>query len=341
MAKKSSRPATRRVGGKTSNSKVLTSRERLVNYLVKLKEDELTKTVIMPLLIALKFRRVDYNGGLLEGGKDIICTSTDQFDRQKLTAIQVKRVQPGAAAKTSGTILEVITQLSQCVGKEIALLDGTSVRPDEVLFITPSKIDSKSWQERFEGSVELRDRHVTIIEGEKLAELVEKHLPAVCLNVSAFSSTLSRLDGNDVSNSALMMAINSPSNLKVEEFYLDLDLLLGRYFGQRIFQSELTIRDFEFKCNAQQWKTVKSLAALVREELKIELFAVKPNEVERNAEILLERHQRLIHIHQNRKEAVEKISTYQQKFQESNDLYTSARDEKRKQIVELRGELRA
>src|SRR5436309_1159284 len=93
---------------------VLLTKERLR----KMKETELRREVLIPLLEAISFDAF-HNHGSNELGKDFVCWKNDELGNRKNLALVVKAVPlTGQAKKASGSVSEVQTQVQECFGKQ-------------------------------------------------------------------------------------------------------------------------------------------------------------------------------------------------------------------------------
>lgn len=143
-------------------------------------EDQLCKDVIIPLLKQMRFQDVTYtHGGAGEQGKDIVCWKRDEIGVRKNYAVVAKAVAlTGKAKVAKGTAGEVSMQIQQAFGKDY--LDPVSGLPQSIneCWVITNQTISKEAEEAIQSSLNPSTlaRHVTFINGDKLWELVEKHL---------------------------------------------------------------------------------------------------------------------------------------------------------------------
>ena len=89
-----------------------------LDHIRKMKEAELRKEVLLPLLQAMQYMDVVEYHGPHEEGKDIVCFWRDKLGYRKNLALVVKAVRlTGQAKSTRGSLPEVLTQVQQCFGK--------------------------------------------------------------------------------------------------------------------------------------------------------------------------------------------------------------------------------
>ena len=84
-----------------------------------MREDELRKTVLLPLLRAMGYRDVyEYHGGVGEKGKDIVCWYEHILgNRKNLTLVVKARAISGKACIDNATAGEVAIQINQSYSK--------------------------------------------------------------------------------------------------------------------------------------------------------------------------------------------------------------------------------
>lgn len=84
----------------------------------QMKEEDLRRKVLIPLLQAMKYQDVqEYHGGK-EYGKDIVCWKSSDLGSRKNLALVVKAVPVSGKSKVDkGTAGEIQTQINQCFGR--------------------------------------------------------------------------------------------------------------------------------------------------------------------------------------------------------------------------------
>ena len=146
----------------------------------KMKEDELSRKVLIPLFREMGFQDVVYHhGGAGEQGKDIVFWKQDELQTRKNYAVVVKATNISGQAKGGkGTAGEVATQIQQVFGADY--LDSVTSEPQivhECWVVTNQKI-LKEGETSIKSVIKTSnfDRHVRFVAGDKLWALVEKHL---------------------------------------------------------------------------------------------------------------------------------------------------------------------
>jgi hypothetical protein len=279
-------PKRARRSGKT---KIHTPHDDLISKMQSLSEIDLTDDVIIPLLSKLGFAKVEYTGGVSEGGKDIVCYGPDKFGDREIVAIQVKKIVPSAAANSRGNFSEIVTQLAQASEKPVYLPDGTSQIPHQVLFITCQPIEKRSLESRFERYAELRTKNLRIIDGVKLAELLYQNCDDICFRLTGSLAKLSRMSSQKLGNEPLLRAINSTTKIPIEQFAIDLDISTGRPNVLRLLNSIANSEGLTLKLSPTEWDDLRSASEELLSRYSIGILTKSHSEIEAAAEGRLKR----------------------------------------------------
>ena len=142
-----------------------------------LKEDDLSRDVLVPLFITMGYRDVRFHGGgPLEQGKDLVMWREEPIRGRSNIAVVVKAV-PITGNTTTGIVID---QLREAFGKDY--VDTAKAEPARILecfVVTPHEI-KKEGANCLEGLVK-RERfngYVEFIDGVRLWELIETHMGA-------------------------------------------------------------------------------------------------------------------------------------------------------------------
>jgi hypothetical protein len=147
----------------------------------KLKEDDLSRTVLVPLFGAMRYRDVRFHGGgVLEQGKDLTMWLDQEPTGRRNFAVVVKAVAITGEANTA----MIISQLRQAFS--VPFRDAVTGADQTVheCFVVTSKPMKKEGITTLHNLIhaEPLGRHVTIIDGDTLWDLIQKHLgPRVTL----------------------------------------------------------------------------------------------------------------------------------------------------------------
>jgi len=148
--------------------------------LVKMKEDQLCKQVLVPLLRAMKFNHVAYyHGGEGEKGKDIVCWKEDEVKARLNYALVVKSQKiTGQAKGAKGTAGEVATQIQQAFGSPFVAPVTAEILNVHICWVVTNKEITKQGADAIKSIIKSSnyERHVKFIDGDTLWGLVEQHL---------------------------------------------------------------------------------------------------------------------------------------------------------------------
>lgn len=169
-------------------------------FMQKLKEDELSRQVIIPLLQAMGYRDVFYyHGGSGEQGKDVVCWTQDNLQTRENLALVIKATTISGQAKVGrGTAGEVAAQIQQVFGSEYP--DPITAEPQiahDCWVVSNQKIPKEA-EAAIRSMIKASnyDRHVRFVNGDKLWELVETHLASQTL-MGKFQMMQKELSGID------------------------------------------------------------------------------------------------------------------------------------------------
>lgn len=145
------------------------------NELLALKEDDLSRQVLVPLFTAMGYRDVRFNGGqILEQGKDLTMWRNDPA-RGRINVAAVVKAVPITGQSSS---VNVVTQLEQAFGVPfIDVATGTEEYVHECFVVTPHEIKKEGTftVQKLLASRQFR-HYVTLLDGVRLWELVQQHL---------------------------------------------------------------------------------------------------------------------------------------------------------------------
>jgi len=198
---------------------------KALRELASLSEAQLQSQIIEPLLRSLGFENVRDNSGPGEKGKDLVATKKSEFGRKKLYGIQIKKKKLSARINSKNSLGSLFLQLLQARHEEV--VDPTtniSRSPDACVFITPYPISPSVWEKFHKLSQKLDDKNIEIIDGSKLLDLIESHLPYFLDHFSLkvrYRYQLER-DLNQIPESTLAFGLTT--ELELDNIYVDASL---------------------------------------------------------------------------------------------------------------------
>ncbi|SDH15066.1 NACHT domain-containing protein [Janthinobacterium sp. YR213] len=259
----------------------ITKQDALLLKMQEMSEVEFTKEILIPIFKEMG-HRVDYNGGPLEGGKDLICWKENGFGSVELTVIQVKKTTASAAAGDSNSFAGIVTQIQQASEKKVPSLSGHSQYPNFVYFITPFDIDTRALESRFETYSTLTTRNVRVLDGRIIASQLIEKLPDLADLICGESFVIKNKLLSNISNSDLLSALNYSGEKNTNDFYCDLDFGVGRVTTKLFLSMEFCAMNSKHSIHPSKWNNLESLAVEIEHLLGIDIFLPSRNLVIEN-----------------------------------------------------------
>lgn len=154
-----------------------------LKFLREISEQELCELVLLPLLAGIGYREIRYTHGMLEFGKDIICSRTDPLEGLQYIGFTVKSQTLDGTVSSSRSIREIHYQVSQALKTPfISPVDGREITLSHVFVVTPYSISqhaARSIQDELHSSANA----VTFIDGPRLRDLLNEHAPTLLLSL--------------------------------------------------------------------------------------------------------------------------------------------------------------
>jgi hypothetical protein len=155
--------------------------------LSEMSETELRIHVLIPLFKKMGFQDVNhYHGGSGEKGKDIIMWKEGSIRERVNYAVVVKSTKISGKATGKSSAAEVRFQVEQCFSSTYSDPVTTEAQKVHRCFVVSSKEIKKEAIEAIKGILALNnlDKVTDFINGDKLYDLIEKHLPEFTPNIN-------------------------------------------------------------------------------------------------------------------------------------------------------------
>jgi hypothetical protein len=202
-------------------------RKAKLAMLQKLSEDRLRKDVLIPLFRAMKFKDViEYHGGVPEKGKDIIYYIEDSFGDRSYTSVIVKKTTITGAVGKKGNAKEILFQIEQSFDEPYTDVYGLKeLVIDNCVVVTPKEIKNTAI-ESIRGKLKKSnlDKLVRFIDGDKLIELLDKHLPKYFFKEIEYFNTYFNALKTDFETIKDISAIGQKEPVPLENIYVSLRL---------------------------------------------------------------------------------------------------------------------
>lgn len=240
---------------------------RLVRKFLEMKETDYARGVVIPLLEAEGFHRIDFHHGPTEVGKDLIFYRDKGFGDRSLVVAVVKTDRMSKSASDSSGFPVVLIQATQALSNEVLGWDGQRRHPDELLVILaddPSHDILSSSPDMFRT---LLSRGVTFIPGSKVAERLLKLRHDVAENLLQ-----SKLDATDFlrahpTNLPLLSALNSNEAVDVETIFSELDAAVGKTSVSDVLLFEAPSHKLRVSIREESWPVASGAVRRLEEQV--------------------------------------------------------------------------
>jgi hypothetical protein len=200
----------------------------MIEHLIAYKENDLSNKVIVPLFKKMfPNARVEFTGGGIEKGRDIIVYKKDDFGFNEYIGVQVKKIEatPNSSSKS---FQQLLNQLSQM--KNEGVVDpqtGDKVKIRYLIFITPYSISDRSLDSHQGAFKDVLEMGVKIIDGNLLSNLINENMPELIRTITGDKTYIGEKIKPGLSNQALMSALNFNGKKNICDIYCETSLVAG------------------------------------------------------------------------------------------------------------------
>lgn len=199
----------------------------MLESLANLKENDLSKKVLVPLFSQIYGCRVVFTGGGCEKGRDIIIYQKDPLGDNHFIGIQVKKIK-ATPNSSSNSFQQLLTQLDQMTHEPAVCPEsGKEVMLSELIFITPFEIPEKSFDTHSGAYKDVISKGVKVIDGKKILSLIDLHKPELIREISGDGAYIGEKIKPTLSNKALMDALHFNEIRQLCDIYCETKLELG------------------------------------------------------------------------------------------------------------------
>jgi hypothetical protein len=227
------------------SEKVLCNNKDVVESFAAMDENRFTCTVLLPLLRALGWEKIEFRGGATERGRDLILEKKSEFGVTEVTVAVVKKFSGTARAADRDACQTAVLQLQMARQVSITDLQGQPRLPHRMLLCSPlpiadSEIDAIQMHLREEDV-----RRTRILDGARIAQLVVDKCPQVISNLQSPEWLLRNhsLTTSTIAITSQYYRVVSPK--KIGDYYVGLKSGFGsgrKTFRLRVHESfELSI----------------------------------------------------------------------------------------------------
>lgn len=266
----------------------------MIDELIAMRENDLSKDIIVPLLRKMYSCRVDFSGGTTEKGRDIIIYKQDEFGINDFIGIQVKRTK-ATANSTTNSIQQLMTQITQ-MKKEGVIDPNTSKRIhfSKFFFITPYIVNDAARDSHSGAMLDILREGVRIIDGLMLNSLIETHAPELIQKIKGERSFLIDKTLPKLTNESLMKALSFQDHRELCDIYCEAGFTSGNK-NYSIFTKKYTPNEVKNNIQVDAKQVTKiiadsySLNRLLGEHLiSSDLLADFNEKLEKRASLLID-----------------------------------------------------
>ncbi|MCI2963147.1 hypothetical protein MO387_08605 [Shewanella sp. N2AIL] len=200
----------------------------MIEKLNKYPENELSKKIIVPLLSKMYSKsKVEFTGGGIEKGRDIIVYNKDSFGFDEYIGIQVKKIKATPNSSVN-SFQQLLNQLSQMKNEGVICgISGHRISLSKLMFITPYTISEKTYDSHKGALREVIKNGIHIIDGNKLSELINEYVPELVSQILGEKNYIGNAIQPALTNKTLLSALNFKKTKSLSEIYCKSSLVVG------------------------------------------------------------------------------------------------------------------
>ena len=201
---------------------------RLVLRFNEMDEVSYVRNIVIPVLEAENYQRVDFHHGPTEIGKDLIFIEKRPFNREGLVVAVVKVGKLSKSASDSNGFPVLVVQIDQARKNSVSTWDGKSKKPDKVLVILADDPSADVLSSHLEGYRDLISSGVEFICGSDIAESLLQNRPEIAEQILETKLDAAAFLAANPTNLPILRALQSPEAVDIADIFTDLDASVGR-----------------------------------------------------------------------------------------------------------------
>lgn len=257
--------------------------QKQLKVLKEMHEDDFTRDIVKPLFESMGYNRVDFNGGPLERGKDLIAQMIiPPRTKPRVTYIQSKKIGAIQNASESAKFSQLLHQLRQCVSGTITTISGEILKADEVYIACPEPAKSRFIEEVGSQLFGLQPT-VELLDGPKIIDMIKEFKPGLLKLLTTIEDKLSITCNEHLINNELLNALNAKSGNVLNNYYSDLSFFVGSVDSNALFHIDVDIHTSEIKIeDVNVWEKIKIEHKFFSANFQINLFSEEIDNIEQN-----------------------------------------------------------
>lgn len=207
---------------------------------IQMREDDFSKEILIPLFSRMFNGRVEFVGGAVEKGRDILIEDIDGFGLTEYIGIQVKKIKPKVNS-SSNSFQQLLTQLDQCRDESVIDRNAKTTKITKVCFITPYLISQRILDSHSGAFKKIHDKGVKIFDGKQIVNFIDTHYPDLLSTVYSDGEIIQKRLSSQLNNSVLMKALNIEKSKTLCEIYCDIKISIGNVSQDSYLDSDISV----------------------------------------------------------------------------------------------------
>jgi hypothetical protein len=240
----------------------------LLDKLCSLKEIDLQRKVIEPLLQADGFRNVSNVSGPYEKGRDLIAYK-DDMGCNVLYVIQIKKLKLTAnSSSDSNSVTTLTRQLEEAITEPVFDISTKSRRqPERLMFITPFPIERAILDANITKITRLSSLQIMVVDGYMLVNQVLEKIPNVARSLNdELAYQLSIIEKHKQVDESTAFSLDRP--LDIRNIYVNADYDCFDRLSGTIQKFAKTKRS-SFNSNLEEWLKSHSKNSYTNESMEV------------------------------------------------------------------------
>ena len=255
-----------------------------LNILKEMREDDFTRLIIKPLFESMGYERVDFNGGPLERGRDLIAQIKIPPKRElRVIYVQSKKIGNIQNTKIAAKLSTLVHQLRQCCTEKVTTIDGKTLSVDDIYLACPEQISQRLLDE-ISGQLFTNGHAKEIIpyDGPRILADIKEYMPELLQVLVKVDHNLLEIENSELINKELLSALKHKKELSIENFYSDLNFFVGSVDSNSLLHIKEEISQKIVEYHVEEWIEIKKQAGNILDKHKINIFEKDITEIEKN-----------------------------------------------------------
>ncbi|OJZ08217.1 hypothetical protein [Sphingobacterium sp. 40-24] len=261
--------------------------QKLLKKIQSISENKLTVELIIPLLEVLGYKKVEFNGGVYEDGKDIILWYDDRFENTKVSVAQVKHFKLSNKASGNDSLQTVVNQLENCIKKPILYTDKKKYLPTEIILISSYPINTNTLKTRFSEHETLKDHNIDIIDGNRLTKLLLKNCMDIVDNLLGIETNIPDKISPTLNNEILLKALGYNNKISIKAIYTDINFNLGKRTPRVLLNEKYDPIEHNYDLTLEQWREFRGICESLSAEYEVNFLNRSLEDINSSADLTI------------------------------------------------------